>query len=88
MTMRRGGIDWSAQSLGKIPDVDIAKSLGVCRNTVNRQRRKLGIAKAPRDDRRRRIASDDAERRIDEIVRRRLSSESDSKFVLDARGDQ
>lgn len=37
------GIDWSNQPLGLIPDVDLARQLGVCTSTIRYHRKQQGI---------------------------------------------
>lgn len=37
------GIDWDAQPLGRVPDVDLARQLGVSANSVGGARRRRGI---------------------------------------------
>lgn len=50
----RAGIDWNSQPLGKIPDLQIAKALGVNVSTVQRVRVRMGIRVAPHRSRARR----------------------------------
>lgn len=44
--METRSIDWDAQPLGQVPDVELAVQLGVSNNRVARERKKRGIAKA------------------------------------------
>lgn len=46
----RKGIDWDSQPLGREPDVEIARRLGVCKALVGRCRKSRGIARFSRKE--------------------------------------
>lgn len=45
---RERRIDWDAQPLGQVPDVELAQRLGVSKDVVGYARRRRGIAKTPK----------------------------------------
>jgi hypothetical protein len=45
---RQRGIDWDAQPLGRVPDREIARRLGVHSSAVTQARARRGIAACPR----------------------------------------